>query len=78
MELTKEQQFEFLKKIANNFQPPIQYQFMAMEQLLLFQKRQMEQQGIKELFIPYIESLKICFDEQFENLLKEGSDVESN
>ena len=55
MEPTKEEAIEYLKKVGSEFQIPIQYQFMALEQMLKFQKKKM----LKELWGAYITAIKI-------------------
>jgi len=68
MELTKEEQIEYLKKECDKLQAPIQYQFMAIEQMLLYQKLNTP----KELWLPYLASLQIFFDNCFKKLIKES------
>ena len=58
-ELTKEEQIEYLKKEIDRLQAPIQYQFMAIEKMLLYQKENM----LEELWLPYLTSLQIFFND---------------
>lgn len=54
---------EELEKEITKLQKPIQYQFMAIEQMLLYQKENMS----KELWQPYIRAVQIHLN----NCLKE-------
>ena len=40
-ELTKEEEIKYLHKVATEFQKPLQYQLMALEQILIFEKNKM-------------------------------------
>lgn len=64
-ELTKEEQIEYLKKEIDRLQTPIQYQFMAIEKMLLYQKENM----LEELWLPYLTSLQIFFNDILKNMI---------
>ena len=64
-ELTKEEQIEYLKKEIDRLQAPIQYQFMAIEKMLLYQKENM----LEELWLPYLTSLQIFFNDIFKKTI---------
>lgn len=64
-ELTKEEQIEYLKKEIDSLQTPIQYQFMAIEKMLLYQKENM----LEELWLPYLSSLQIFFNDILKKMI---------
>lgn len=64
-ELTKEEQIEYLKKEIDKLQAPIQYQFMAIEKMLLYQKENM----LEELWLPYLTSLQIFFNDILKKMI---------
>lgn len=64
-ELTKEEQIEYLKKEIDRLQAPIQYQFMAIEKMLLYQKENM----LEELWLPYLTSLQIFFNDILKKMI---------
>lgn len=67
-ELTKEEQIEYLKKEIDKLQAPIQYQFMAIEKMLLYQKENM----LEELWLPYLASLQIFFNDILKKMINES------
>ena len=58
---------KYIEKKADEFQKPIQYQLLALEEMLKFQKNKMQ----KELWISYIVAIKKYFIEDLENLFKD-------
>lgn len=66
-EFSKEEVKKYIEKKADEFQKPIQYQLLALEEMLKFQKNKMQ----KELWISYIVAVKKYFIEDLENLFME-------
>lgn len=66
-EFSKEEVKKYIEKKADEFQKPIQYQLLALEEMLKFQKNKMQ----KELWISYIVAIKKYFIEDLENLFME-------
>ena len=66
-EFSKEEVKKYIEKKADEFQKPIQYQLLALEEMLKFQKNKMQ----KELWISYIVAIKKYFIEDLENLFKD-------
>jgi len=67
MEISKEETIEYLKKIGSEYQKPIQYQILALEEILKFQKNKM----LKELWEPYITAVENFLLKQFNELFEE-------